>query len=483
MTFAQAVMAQTTRTENGMKSLVSSGSRCLDLFSSVSEYRDADITAPFTAALVENPMYALRIALWGRDVRKGAGEREFFRKILRLLEVSRPLLAMGLATRVSELGRWDDLLVFETERCQRFAFGLIAEGLEQKNQLCAKWMPRKGPVADKLRCYLLMSWKQYRTMLVSLTNVVETKMCAKDWDSINFSHVPSVAAARYRKAFYRNAEQAYTQYVSDLQSNKEGVKVNAGAIFPHDVILSLLSQNFLRLGQVETNFIAQQWNSLPNYVGDARVLALVDVSGSMGSVSLSKSGLTALSVALSLGMYVADKNLGPFKDTFLTFSSKPRLQVLKGNIVEKFNQLSRAHWETSTDLNAALEEILRVAKEGKVSQEEMPQVLLILSDMQFNACVKHDDRAIEMIRRKYEAEGYTAPTVVFWNLNQAEVRDLDKSVTQHDRNTAMVSGFSPAILKSVLSGNLDSITAESVMLSTIMDDRYDPSAALTALTQ
>jgi hypothetical protein len=151
--------------------------------------------------------------------------------------------------------------------------------------------------------------------------------------------------------------------------------------------------------------------------------------------------------------------------------------------VEKFNQLSRAHWETSTDLNAALEEILRVAKEGKVSQEEMPQVLLILSDMQFNACVKHDDRAIEMIRRKYEAEGYTAPTVVFWNLNQAEVRDLDKSVTQHDRNTAMVSGFSPAILKSVLSGNLDSITAESVMLSTIMDDRYDPSAALTALTQ
>jgi len=109
--------------------------------------------------------------------------------------------------------------------------------------------------------------------------------------------------------------------------------------------------------------------------------------------------------------------------------------------------------------------------------------LLILSDMQFNACVKHDDRAIEMIRRKYEAEGYTAPTVVFWNLNQAEVRDLDKSVTQHDRNTAMVSGFSPAILKSVLSGNLDSITAESVMLSTIMDDRYDPSAALTALTQ
>jgi AAA+ superfamily predicted ATPase len=135
----------------------------------------------------------------------------------------------------------------------------------------------------------------------------------------------------------------------------------------------------------------------------------------------------------------------------------------------------------STDLHAALEEILRVAREGMVAPEEMPQVLLIMSDMQFNNCVEHDDRAIDMIRRKYEAAGYTAPTVVFWNLDQADVRALDKSVSQRDSKTAMVSGFSPAILKSVLSGNLDSITSESVMLSTIMDDRYDPLLELNKL--
>ena len=124
-----------------------------------------------------------------------------------------------------------------------------------------------------------------------------------------------------------------------------------------------------------------------------------------------------------------------------------------------------------------------MAKEGKVSQEEMPQVLLILSDMQFNDCVEHDDRAIEMIRRKYEVAGYTAPTVVFWNLNQAGVRELDKSVTYLDNKTAMIGGFSPAILKNVLSGNLDTITSESVMLSTIMNDRYDPTAAIAQFKQ
>lgn len=480
MTFAQAVMAKTTRTENGMKSLASSGSKCLDLFSSVSEFRDADITGPFTAALVENIDHALRIALWGRDVRKGAGEREFFRKILRLLETSNPEYAMALASRVPELGRWDDLLVFKTDRCKKFAFSMIDEGLRHGNQLCAKWMPRKGEIANELRAFLCMSWPQYRKKLVSLTNVVESKMCAKDWESINFSHVPSIAASRYRKAFFRNAEEAYTKYVSDLQNNK-GAKVNAGAIFPHDVILSLLKSDMSSMDKVELDFITQQWNSLPNYVGDARVLAVVDVSGSMQSVTLSKGGLTALHVAISLGMYVADKNLGKFKDTFLTFSSSPDLQVLKGNIVQKFKQMSNAEWGYSTNLHAALVEILRVAREGMVAPEEMPQVLLIMSDMQFNACVEHDDRAIDMVRRRYEDAGYTAPTVVFWNLNQADVRTLDKSVSRHDSKTAMISGFSPAILKNVLSGDLESITSESVMLSTIMDDRYDPLVELNKL--
>jgi hypothetical protein len=177
---------------------------------------------------------------------------------------------------------------------------------------------------------------------------------------------------------------------------------------------------------------------------------------------------TAMDVAVSLGLYLSEKNKGKFKDTFLTFSSKPELLHLKGNVVQKMQQMVKSNWDMSTDLHAALNKILATAVQGKVPQEELPAMLLILSDMQFNACVKHDNSAIEMINRKYESAGYTAPAIVFWNLNAK-----DNVPVKHDASgVALVSGFSPAVVKSVLSSDMDQFTPEGIMLKTVMVDRY-----------
>jgi hypothetical protein len=182
----------------------------------------------------------------------------------------------------------------------------------------------------------------------------------------------------------------------------------------------------------------------------------------------SKSELTCLEVAVSLGLYFADKNKGKFKDTFLTFSSSPQLLHLKGNINQKIDQMVKSDWEMSTNLHAAFHEILNTAVKGKVPQDEMPETLVIFSDMQFNQCLRHDDSAIEMIARKYEQAGYTLPKVVFWNLNasgNAPVK-FDKS------GVALVSGFSPAIAASILGADPDAFTPEAIMLKMIMQDRY-----------
>jgi hypothetical protein len=181
------------------------------------------------------------------------------------------------------------------------------------------------------------------------------------------------------------------------------------------------------------------------------------------------SKLTCLEVAVSLGLYLADKNKGKFKDTFLTFSGSPELLHLKGNINQKIDQMAKSNWEMNTDLNSAFNKILSVAVKGNVPAAEMPAMLLILSDMQFDQCVKHDDNAIEMIARKYQEAGYEMPKVVFWNLNAA----YGNSPVKFDKSgTALVSGFSPAIVKPLLSCDLDGFTPESIMLKTIMDDRY-----------
>jgi hypothetical protein len=223
----------------------------------------------------------------------------------------------------------------------------------------------------------------------------------------------------------------------------------------------------LNFGQTELDHIVAQWEALPNYVGDASILPLVDVSGSMNT-GVAGGKTTAMDVAVSLGLYLADKNKGKFKDTFLTFSSKPELLHLKGNVVQKAQQMVKSSWDMSTDLHKALDKILSTAVAGKVPQSEMPQMLLILSDMQFNQCVKHDDTALGMIKRKYSEAGYDAPAIVFWNINAK-----DNVPVKHDKSgVALVSGFSPAIVKSVLSTDMEQFTPEGIMLKTVMVDRY-----------
>ena len=475
-TFVEAVQNQEARTENNMKARKSTASACVDLFFKLGAMRGKDVTKEFVAAYVQDRDLALRIAQYARDVRGGSGERQVFRDILVHLEKSDPDAALALLRKVPEIGRWDDIFVFKTQQLKEAAYTMLGDALRARNGLAAKWTPRQGPIAVELRKFFGMSPKFYRKSLVELTKVVESQMCAKDWDNINFSHVPSVAAARYKKAFKRNTEK-YAEYVAELMKDPKDramdVKVNAEAVYPYDVIKGVNNMRFsVTFDKVELDLINKQWEALPNYVGDANVLALVDVSGSMacpvgGYGPGSKT--TCMDVAVSLGLYVADKNKGKFKDTFLTFSENPELLHLTGNVVQKAIQMSKSSWNMSTNLHKAMEKILKTARDGNVPQSEMPSMLLIMSDMQFNQCTKFDDSAMQMIERKYEAAGYEMPKIVFWNLNAR-----DNVPVKFDKTgVALVSGFSPSVLKAVLNADMEEFTPEAIVRKAVCVPRYD----------
>jgi hypothetical protein len=473
MQFANAINNQKTRTTNGMKARVSSANACVDLFYNVGASRGKNIIPAFTAAYVENSDLALRIMAWARDVRGGSGERQLFRDVLAHLENTNPEDAVRLMAMVPELGRWDDLFVFKTKPLKDKAYTMLGDALRASNGLAAKWTPRKGDVAREIREFFGMTPKQYRKSLVALTNVVETQMCAQNWDNINYNHVPSLAHARYKKAFGRHGT-TYAEYVAKLAKGEAGVKINAGAVFPYDVLKGAVSNYGInKMSKTELDAIQAQWDALPNYVGDADVLPMVDSSGSMSCAAggySSKSGLTCLEVALSLGLYFADKNKGKFADCFLTFSNRPKLVNLKGNIIEKMNQMNTGE-VANTNLNAAFDLILKTAVDNKVPQSEMPGTLLILSDMQFDGAVDgRDESALKMIKRKYQDAGYEVPRVVFWNLNAAYG---NTPVKYNKSGTALVSGFAPALAQSIMANDLDDFTPEAVMLKTVMQARYD----------
>jgi len=458
-------------TTNGMTAKASTLNECVNLFFQIGAMRGKEKTAlldMFSKAYSEDPLVATKVLFWARDVRGGAGERQIFRDILEyLVENATDVVKKNLAL-IPEYGRWDDVLPLIGTSVEGEVFDLIRTALDNGDGLCAKWMPRKGQVANAIRKSFKVSPKAYRKTLVELTNVVETAMCAKDYESVDYSKLPSLASSRYQKAFQRNDGERYDEYKSALESGE--AKVNAGAVYPYDIIKSMQKGG----DKIVNN---KQWESLPNWMEDSeeRILPVVDVSGSMGVSVGGNDNLTCMDVAISLGMYISERNEGNFKDAFVTFSSNPTLQYLKGSLENRLRQLRNADWGMSTDIEAVFKLILNQAKMFNIPQDKMPTKILILSDMQFNAATNSrwgdvsewNPSAQDMIEALYEEAGYSKPDIVYWNLNAS----MSNFPVEFDKmGTALISGFSPSILKSVLGGK--SMTPQSIMMETVGSERY-----------
>lgn len=451
------------RTANGASTNSTSGSRVLDFFSICAASRGKDIKDVFNAALSENRELALRALLWLRDVRGGAGERDQFRTLFATLSVADQL---RLYSVVPEVGRWDDLLTaVDVLSVRNF---ILFSLLEQGNGLAAKWMPRQGPVAGKLRKTVNMSAKDWRKLLVGLSNTVEQKMSAGNWGEINFSHVPSCASNLYRKAFNKRDADRYQEYLSAVEKGE--AKINASAIYPHDIVKSAMEMGGSRTAEL-------QWKALPDYIGDnqSTFLPVVDVSGSMQSAQV-------LNHAVALGIYLAERNKSVFKDHIISFSGDPHFHHIgTGTLAEKVQKVRRSGEDMSTNIQGVFDRLLTRAKELKLSQADMPSHLLILSDMEFNSAGgweaydggygrrnRSEKTNYQTVVDKFRAAGYEVPTLVFWNLY---ARPGNSPVTTDDYGTVMVSGFSPAIMKTVLSAKV--VSPYDVMLEVLMNSRYD----------
>lgn len=342
------------------------------------------------------------------------------------------------------------------------------EQLRQKLQqdvmtagLFSKWSPRKTAIANKLRkAWGFLTPKEYRQYIVGHTNVIESAMCNREFGKIEYAHVPSVAMARYNSAFARNDETRFAEYKAALAAGT--TKINAGAILPHDIVRTARGSGY------DVGVLQAQWEAQPNFIPEGtRMLPMSDVSGSMdqdisGSVS-------AMDVSIALGVYIAERQTGAFKDLVLTFSSDPQFHVLTGtNVVEKINGLQNAEWGMSTNIEKAFLKILDTAVRNGVTEKDMPEYLIVLSDMEWNAATHNKETNHQAAQRAFENAGYKLPRVIYWNLAS---RTKNSPVTTLDTGTALVSGFSPALLKAVLSG--EEFNPWDIMLNVIGISRYD----------
>lgn len=468
-TLLNALQTKNSLTENGMVTNSSSLNLCVDLFFQIGAMRGQEkqrLINAFVKAFSEDSLTAMRLLFWARDVRGGAGERKIFRDIIDYLAENRTETLRKNLSFISEFGRWDDLLILVGTPLENDALTLIADALANKNGLCAKWMPRpnvdnieKKRWATALRKHMGLNPKEYRKLLVENSNTVEQLMCAKEWSNIDYSKLPSKAMSDLMKAFSKNDLERFQAYLTSVEKGE--VKINAGAVYPYDIVKNMKMGN--------TKGANVQWDALPNYMegNNERLLPMVDVSGSMSTPAGQNANVTCMDVAISLGLYISERNEGPFKDAFITFTSNPTLQYLKGTLSDRYRQI-QGPVGYDTNVEKAFRMVLNKAIEANVAPEEMPTMILMLSDMEFNCGSVRGWTAQDMVETLYAKAGYKMPKLVYWNIQSRG--DNNKPVRFDKEGTCLVSGFSPSILTNLLSGK--DMTPLSMMMSVIGSERY-----------
>jgi len=387
-------------------------------------------------------------------------------------------------------------------------YSYALSGATPKLSLAAKFAPREGKhfkAAHKMLVRKLFgksprAQEQYRKFVVPLTKALEVPeilMCARRYDEINFKKVPSLCLNRFRKSFLNELvtkkgerpvplsesevetgnrhpdDPARVQCRKNLQWASVQGKVCGRVLQPHELVSQLMKNPDMWCSQypdpdisaTESFVYDAQWRKIhesvsigiSKLVGTScstginlgKLVPLVDVSGSMVGIPMQ--------VAIALGILVSERSEGSFNDRFITFHEKPTWVSLKGcnSLRDKVVKTQAAPWGGSTNFEAALEMILEVAVEHRLSPEEIPD-LIVFSDMQFNQAGKYGETMHDVIKRRFAEAGvaicgvpYRAPKIIYWNL-RGDTHGFP--VEANTPNTQMLSGFSPSLLKLLLDG-------------------------------
>ena len=475
--------ANKTYTENGAVTHRTSGKDCLDLFAAIGALRradDQDICSRFLKAYAENPDLAMKILFYSRDVRGGLGERRVFRSILTWLASNEKSSVVRNLPYIAEYGRWDDVLVLLKTPCRKEALALLEEqfredlaALEDGGDisLLGKWLPSVNAsnqetvvMAKMIAKSFGLSDRDYRKALTGLRariRIIENNLREKDY-TFDYSKQPSKAMFKYRKAFLRNDGERYAAFMDKVDRGE--AKLHTGTLMPYELV-----ERAYDCSEEERRSLDVTWRTLEDFTTDENALVAADGSGSMywGSKPMPAA------VAQSLAIYFAEHNKGKFHNHFLTFSMTPQLVEIKGkDFVEKVRYCRTFDECANTNLEAVFDLILQAAAENHVPQAEMPAKLYIISDMEFDHCVKNSSMTnFENAKASYAAAGYKLPDLVFWNVDS---RHEQQPVKENDRGVALVSGNSPRIFSMVMDGELNPY---DFMLSVIDTERYAPIAA------
>lgn len=484
-------------TENGALTHKSTMSGLLDMFALGGAYRtrsDADCILLFKKAYEEDALRALKCLFYLRNVRGGQGERRFFRVVLKWLAKNHPEDVIRNLENIPFYGRWDDLYALVETPVEDKMFYLMKQQLvldlkSKTPSLLAKWLKSENTSSHESRQLATLTRKkfnltsrEYRKALSSLRErirVLERLMSAGRWDEIEFDKIPSRAGMIYRNAFARHdierqktGKTTYEDFMKDTKT-----KVNAKALYPYECVAAATDVMRGNLGwwngfepaldDVNRLAVNKYWENLTDYFKGATFngIAVVDTSGSMRGSEAS----APINVAISLGLYCAEHNKGPFAGHYISFSSRPQWIATEGvDFCDKVARIYRTNLCENTDIEATFDLLLNIALRPDVKKKDIPQNVIIISDMEFDAARLWSDNnsgaLMEHIADKWRTWGLKMPNLIFWNV-QARQNNIPMTVKD---GITFVSGFSPVLFEQIMKGK----TAFELMLDVLDGEMY-----------
>lgn len=485
-------------TENGGVALSSTMSKVYDMFAFGGAYRsrsDADCVLLFKEAFEENSNIALKCLFYLGDCRGGQGERRFFRVCFNWLAKNYPSVAAKLVQLIPEYRRWDDVVYACADTpIEDAAFEFIKTQLNLDIQcktpsLLGKWLPSENAssvvtkkMGTKVRKYLGLTHKEYRQVLSELRtriNVLERLMSAGKWDKIEFDKIPSKAGLIYKNAFARRdlIARKYEEFANNAET-----KVNADTLYPYEIVAKATRSirsyytSTSRITDTDRKMIEKYWENQKDYFNgkQSNILCVVDTSGSMTGSNAD----APINIAISLGIYCAERAGGPFKNHYISFSFRPQLIEVRGtDFVDKVERIYRTNLCENTDLTKTFDMLLEIADRPGTKEEDIPERIVVISDMEIDAISNWgDDRRnywrnhagkpeteMAKVRKKWEAHGHKVPKLVYWN-----VQARNNTILDDGPDITYVSGASPVIFENVITGK----TGVQLMLDKLLTERY-----------
>ena len=504
--FLKAAM-NTSYTENGALSYLTSGSICIDQFGKAGSFRGRDIDTVFAeqdALWNESKEFAIKFPFYLRMItrktkigdgtvtettQRGQGARdESFKRFLWFAKYQ-PNIFYDNLWLIPIVGSWKDLwklMTMDDSLNRKAFFSVIAEGCQNETQrdLVKKYLPqirsikkcttewaiKTNNIAKEFCKWAGWSSQEYRKFKsTGKAHEFQKFISEGQYDKLDWNKISGKALLNLTTGKFLENHNLIDNYMSWI-SNSPTAKFNG---YPYELgmKMSSLYRSTSASANVAKMTIDAQFENLIKTAKEStgsingNVWCALDTSGSMGNKISNKSELTALDVCISLGIYFSTLNEGAFHKNVIMFDNKSKVKQLNGTFSEMYKQIAKGMiaWG-GTNFQSVIDEIVRIrTNNSNVPLEDFPQTLLIVSDMQFNEVGDRQATNYETMKQKlytvFPKEFVDSMKFIWWQVNGSRTNDIP--ATLDNGGCYFLSGFDGSIITMLLGGNSEVIDKET----------------------